>query len=199
MIDYRVLFGAVALFLGAFAAVSFVPKGAPVATSVRPALVASTAPQSVAGSATVEASPSDPEPDSAAASAASPERTPLPPSRLERAAASERELSQGRDRIRISAIQAATAYALAPCDTINKAALLVAMSTYLRSIESEPDRDDVSADERVRHALRSAMSAGGLTGEDFPVDGLPLPASLVRIGDSRLPACDGPRRAERRR
>ncbi len=195
MIDFRVLLGAVALFVGAYAAVSMLTKSAPVATTVRPAPAIDIA---HSGSDLTEepASTIPPEPASVLQ-----ERDPAP----EQAAATEpparpeRDLSQGRERIRVSAIQAATAYALAPCDMINKAALVVAMSTYLRTLESEIAPADAEPDRRVRNALRSAMNAGGLADEDFPVDGLPVPANLTRIASSRAPACDGARRAERRR
>ena len=187
MIDFRILLGAVALFVGDYAGVSLLSKGGPFGIASRPAVAAT--PASPVEATAGQAPPATAMPDSAAS---------VPPAAGGPPVLSEHELVQGRDRIRVSAIRAATAYALAPCDLTNKAAFVVAVSTYLRMLGSESDGAAALADERVRQVLQSALKAGGIAAHDFPPDAWPIPAGLAQESGHRPPACGEARRAERR-
>jgi hypothetical protein len=105
----------------------------------------------------------------------------------------------GRNQMRLTTVQAATAYALSPCDKTIKAAFVVAASTYMRTtLKNEINAQAYSTpmDARVREAIDAAFDAGGLTTKDFPV-GSPLWSRASMHDDSPAP-CDAGRQAERR-
>jgi hypothetical protein len=195
MIDIRIALGAVALFAGAYLGVSLLPKSGLVSRAGKPA-------PSVAATLQPKAIAQPPEPALPGATEATP---PAPATAADDVAAAprsklpdlpEHELVSGRDRIRVSALQAATAYALAPCDGTNKAAFVVAVSTYLRTLGAR--ESDIPADDRLQQALLAAFKAGGVAEQDFPADAWPLPADLTRAGGNRPAPCNAARRAERR-
>jgi len=105
----------------------------------------------------------------------------------------------GRNQLRLSAIQAAHAYALSPCDKTIKATFVVAASTYMRTVtksESSAQAFATPMDARVREAIESAIDAGGINTRDFP-PGNPLWASAkMRDGDDS--PCAAGKQAERR-
>ena len=106
----------------------------------------------------------------------------------------------GRNQMRLTAIQAANAYALSPCDKAIKAAFVVAASTYMRATtrnESGAQAFSTAHDKRVREAIESAIDAGGITTTtDFPA-GNPLWA-LAKMHDDEGSPCAAGRQAERR-
>ena len=105
----------------------------------------------------------------------------------------------GRNQMRLTAIQAANAYALSPCDKTIKAAFVVAASTYMRTLtksESSVQAFSTAHDKRVREAIEAAIDAGGITTQDFP-RGSPLWA-LASMHDDEVSPCAAGRQAERR-
>jgi hypothetical protein len=70
-----------------------------------------------------------------------------------------------RDQLALTAIQAAEAYARAPCDTAAKAAFIVAASTYLRT---KATGGSAPPDARVHQAIKAAVEAGGIRSDEFP-------------------------------
>ncbi len=191
MIDPRLLLLAVALFGGAFVGVSMMPKGSS-SVAMRSAPVQ---PDKQEQLGAPDANKSTPPIETAVRE---PDQTPSPgPAPLE--ATSLRENAIDPDRIRITAIQAATAYALAPCDAINKATFVVAASTYWRTAagrdESPPSASPM--DERVRQAMQAALKAGGIAAQDFPAEADPWTMAGMQSRREIMPACASARRAER--
>lgn len=94
------------------------------------------------------------------------------------------------DALRMDALQAATAYAMSPCDDTMKANLITATSAYARGYTkiydcpnpamgmfcNEKKRDQANAaystplDVRVKAALAEAFEQKGVVKEDFPED-----------------------------
>ena len=72
----------------------------------------------------------------------------------------------GRDRLAQTALQAANAYARAPCDRMAKTAFVVAASTYLRA----QDAASPPKDARVHDAIKAAFEAGHIGSNEFPPD-----------------------------
>jgi hypothetical protein len=104
----------------------------------------------------------------------------------------------GRNQLRLTAMQAANAYALSPCDKTIKAAFVVAASTYMRTTarnESNAMAFATPMDTRVREAIEAAVGAGGITTKDFP-PGSPLWA-IASMHDGEDSPCAAGRQAER--
>ena len=153
MSNLRFMLAAVALFAGAFVGVSYgmpwAAKGFGVmamrAAPVKPDARASAVEQPAAGTrsehAALEARP---------AAVAAPQRVPA------------------RHHLTQSAVQAAQAYARAPCDRMAKTAFIVAASTYLRAKASEPAA--TPEDARVHEAIKTALETGAITKDEFPTD-----------------------------
>lgn len=192
MIDPRLLLLAVALFGGAFVGVSLMPKGSP-SVAMRTAPAQPDTQEQLGAAVAKKGTPV------AETAVREPDKT-LSPDPAPAEVAMLRDNVIDPDRIRITAIQAATAYALAPCDTINKAAFVVAASTYWRTAAG---RDDAPAsaspmDERVRQAMQAALKAGGIAAQDFPAESDPWTMAGMQSRREIVPACAGARRAERR-
>ena len=71
------------------------------------------------------------------------------------------------DQLSLTAIQAADAYARAPCDAAAKAAFVVAASTYLRAKATGPNAA-TPPDARVHQAIKAAIEAGDISPDEFP-------------------------------
>jgi hypothetical protein len=104
----------------------------------------------------------------------------------------------GRHRMRLTAIEAANAYAGSPCDQAVKAAFVVATSTYISALSSKKDAAEFSTalDTRVQTAIQRAFEAGGVSREEFP---FATQAWLENISGSQMnasPSCLFGRRAE---
>ncbi len=188
MTNLRLVLLATALFGSAFAGVSFFSKGTPMVTARAP--VAQPAP-----------------PDSIAAPDTAPDTKAAPPNAVETALQPERPPQDNsaaaksgilnRDQIRITAIQAATAYALAPCDIVNKAAFVVAASTYMRAAsEGNNALAPTPMDVRVHQAMQAALKTGGLAVQDFPDGAAPWDAATLQSRRDSSP-CTSARRAQR--
>lgn len=118
----------------------------------------------------------------------------------EQSKTSQGDNDPGRNQLRLTAIQAANAYALSPCDEAIKAAFIVSASTYTRAtVESGSDARNFSTpmDKRVREAIEAAFDAGGVTVKDFPA-GITLwaQAAMHSHGETESPCATG-RQAER--
>jgi hypothetical protein len=72
-----------------------------------------------------------------------------------------------RDRLALTALQAAQAHASAPCDRMAKTAFIVAASTYLRVQDAS---SKAPKDVRVHDAIKTAFESGYVSLEDFPPD-----------------------------
>jgi hypothetical protein len=71
------------------------------------------------------------------------------------------------DRLAQTALQAAQAYARAPCDRMAKTAFIVAASTYLRAQDAS---SHAPKDARVHDAIKTALQNGHIGSADFPPD-----------------------------
>lgn len=89
----------------------------------------------------------------------------------------------GRDRMRQTAISAANAYALSPCDHAVRAAFIVSAATYLRAAGG-PGKGAAQfatpTDLRVRKAIESALDSGDVGKDEFPADIKLWPASTAK-------------------
>jgi hypothetical protein len=92
----------------------------------------------------------------------------------------------GRNLMRLTAIQAANAYAQSPCDRAAKAAFIVATSTFIKSYATADDS-------RVRDAMQAAFAKGGVSMEEFPSD---THSWMAGIAASQDDVCAGGRRAD---
>ena len=106
----------------------------------------------------------------------------------------------GRHRMRLTAIEAANAYAGSPCEQAVKAAFVVATSTYISALSSKKDAAEFSTalDTRVQTAIQRAFEAGGVSREEFPSA---AQTWLENISGSQLtasPSCRPGQRAETR-
>jgi hypothetical protein len=99
--------------------------------------------------------------------------------------------SAGRNLMRLTAIQAANAYAHSPCDRAAKAAFIVAASTFIKSYAAG---DDV----RVREAMQTAFSKGGVSKHEFPSDTHAFMASITPGQEDADALCAAGRRADAR-
>lgn len=196
--NLRFVLTAIALFAGTFAGVSWASRSFP-------AMAVRTVPAKPDMLASIPAS----EPAVVSAPALAPIVEPAAPIIKEtirqevRHAASPpaRDPESGRNQMRLTAIQAATAYATAPCDQANKAAFVVAASTYARAMtagDNGTPAPSTALDQRVREAMHAALSAGGIARQDFPAGAEPWVAAMVPSHRERLPSCPTPRQADRR-
>jgi len=120
-----------------------------------------------------------------------------------------------RNPLRADALQAATGFALSPCDQTMKANLVAAMQAYAaadREIRKcnpmftncDPAFDKATAlystpnDLRVREALHQAFEKGGISAEDFPPELRMSVMTLANSQGSPVSACD-PSRGRRSR
>ena len=157
MNDLRFVFAAIAAFAAAFVGMSF---GMPlVSKSTSVAAVTSTP-------AKLDAPASPAEPPPIAEARAQPVAPPLAGT-PEPVPASVPAPARGNagDRLAQTALQAANAYARAPCDRMAKAAFIVAASTYLRA-------KDMAAPENahVHAAIEAAFETGHIGSDEFPPD-----------------------------
>jgi hypothetical protein len=119
-----------------------------------------------------------------------------------------------RDPLRADALQAATGFALSPCDKTMKANLVTAALAYARPFhemlkcnrflaDCSPVIDKAAAaystpfDLRVKQALHEAFEKGGISKADFPPELQVEVLSLASSPGSSVSACD--RSAERDR
>jgi hypothetical protein len=101
----------------------------------------------------------------------------------------------GRNRMRLTAIEAANAYVRAPCDQAVKAAFVVATATYVKA-QADAKSFSTPLDARVREAIEAAFDAGGVSKDDLP-SGTPLwPAATAKSRADAEPLCAVGRRAE---
>jgi len=191
--NLRFVLAAIVLFAGTFAAVSWASRNFPVAVV-----------ETVPAKPDMLASLSTSEPAPAIAPIVRP-ASPIveQPTRPEAqtAPAQPRDPESGRNQMRLTAIQAATAYAMAPCDQANKAAFVVAASTYARAMTTDDGgipAASTTMDRRAREAMQAALSAGGIARQDCPTGAEPWVAAMVPSHRERLPSCATPRQAERR-
>ena len=119
-----------------------------------------------------------------------------------------------REALRLTALQAANAYALSPCDATMKKNLVEALSAYAKAwsemagckfgvcggddkkLDSAATAFSTPSDIRVRAALRDAFEKGGVSRDDFP-GSIRLWVTML-VGDPGDPtsACAAGRRAE---
>ncbi len=196
--NLRFVLAAIALFAGTFAGVSWASKSFPVAAvravPPKPDMLAS-APVSAPIAVSAPAVATSVEPAVSVAKEIIRQdvesATPSPPGDPE----------SGRNQMRLTAIQAATAYAMAPCDQANKAAFVVAASTYSRAMAaagSGTPAPSTAMDQRVREAMHAALNAGGIARHDFPAGAEPWVTGMVPSHREKLPSCATARQAERR-
>jgi hypothetical protein len=119
-----------------------------------------------------------------------------------------------RNPLRADALQAATGYALSPCDTTMKANLVAATRAYVTAHHEilkcnpffgncDPAFDKAIAvystpyDLRVQEALHEAFEKGGIGNADFPPELQMSVMTLANSEGSSVSACD--RSAERAR
>lgn len=112
-----------------------------------------------------------------------------------------------RNPLRADALQAATGYALSPCDKTMKANLVVATQAYVTAFyeirkcnpmfkNCEPAFDKAIAtystpfDLRVRKALHEAFAKGGISKVDFPSELQMSVMSLASSQGSPVSACE---------
>ena len=98
--------------------------------------------------------------------------------------------NEGRNRMRLTAIETADAYAQTPCDLAVKAAFVVAASTYLRAASGVKAGHTFSTpmDQRVRAAITAAFDSGDLSEHEFPAGLWTTPA---KSRNSSAAACAG--------
>jgi len=190
--NLRFVLAAIALFAGTFAGVSWASKNFPITAvlpvSAKPDMLASAPVSPAAPAPSVE--PAEPVMKQTIRQEA-PSAPPSPPGDPE----------SGRNQMRLTAIQAATAYATAPCDQANKAAFVVAASTYARAMtagDSGTAVPSTAMDQRVREAMHAALNAGGIARHDFPAGAEPWVTGMVPSHREKLPSCAAARQAERR-
>jgi len=106
-----------------------------------------------------------------------------------RSKAPQGDNNEGRNRMRLTAIETADAYAQAPCDLAVKAAFVVAASTYLRAASGGKAGHTFSTpmDQRVHAAITAALDSGDLSEHEFPAGLWTAPAK----SRSSAAACAG--------
>ena len=162
----------IGLFIAAFASMSYASRNHPIprvvpATITKPemrtAMVAPTLPLHSEPRAGAIEPPAAMKPNIAAAP---PVEKLVPPKPAEPPEPVEKD--PGRHRMRLTAIQAAQAYAQSPCDPATKAAFIVATATYLQAAKMVADVLSWR-DIRVRTAVQAAFQAGGISKDEFPI------------------------------
>jgi len=99
---------------------------------------------------------------------------------------------RGRDRMRLTALEAANAYAQAPCEAATKAAFVVATATYAKAMigtGGEATQFATPLDTRLREAIRAALAIGGVRQDDFPAETRTFIATLTPPLSSAAPRC----------
>lgn len=122
-----------------------------------------------------------------------------------------------REALRLTALQAANAFVLSPCDATLKKNLVAALSAYAkawtemagckfgvcgggdRKIDTAATAFSTPADMRVRAALRDAFEKGGIGREDFPASIRLWVTMLVGDPGDPVSACASGRRADAER
>ena len=113
-----------------------------------------------------------------------------------------RDTDPGRNQMRQTAIQAASAYAYAPCDPAIKAAFVVATTTYIKAVTDKVGNAAAFAtpmDRRVRESIKTAFVTGGITSKDFPAGTQVLVAAIAKTDGTPNAPCAMGRRADRAR
>lgn len=108
----------------------------------------------------------------------------------------------GRNQMRQTAIQAASAYKYAPCDPAIKAAFVVAATTYIKAVTDNISTAGAFAtpmDRRVRESIQAAFGTGGITAKDFPSGTQTLVAAIAKTDGTASAPCSMGRQAERSR
>jgi hypothetical protein len=109
----------------------------------------------------------------------------------------------GRNQVRQTAIQAASAYKYAPCDPAIKAAFVVAATTYIKAVTDNISTAGAFAtpmDKRVRESIQAAFGTGGITSKDFPAGTQNLVIAIAKSeGTANAPPCSMGRQADRSR
>ena len=99
---------------------------------------------------------------------------------------------RGRDRMRLTALETAHAYALSPCEAATKAAFVVATATYAKAMVgmgSDAARFATPLDTRLREKIRAALAVGGVNQDDFPAETRAFIATLTPPLSSAAPRC----------
>jgi hypothetical protein len=168
MADLRFICAAIAVFAAAFVGMSFgmpwASKGlSVVAVNGVPSKLNASVP-SIEPAAIVETrtEPVTPKPAPISEPVAAPARPPAP---LQQAPAAVRV--DAGDRLAQTALQAAQAYARAPCDRMAKTMFIVAASTYLRAQDKS---SQAPKDARVHDAIKAAFQTGHVSLDEFPSD-----------------------------
>jgi hypothetical protein len=108
----------------------------------------------------------------------------------------------GRNQVRQTAIQAANAYAYAPCDPAIKAAFVVAATTYIKAVTDNISTAGAFAtpmDRRVRESIQAAFGTGGITSKDFPAGTQNLVVAIAKTEGKTNAPCSMGRQADRTR
>lgn len=108
----------------------------------------------------------------------------------------------GRNQMRQTAIQAANAYAYAPCDPAIKAAFVVAATTYIKAVTDNISTAGAFAtpmDKRVRESIQAAFGTGGITSRDFPTGTQNLVVAIAKSEGKPSAPCSMGRQADRSR
>ena len=166
--DLRFVLAAVAVFAAAFVGISFgmpwASKGFSVAAvnstpSRMNTLAPPVEPPAIVEPRTEPVAPKPPIPGPSAVPAQS-STLPAPP-----APAAARIDAGGR--LAQTALQAAQAYARAPCDRMAKTTFIVAASTYLRA---QDQSSQAPKDARVHDPIKAAFQTGHVSTDEFPPD-----------------------------
>ena len=108
----------------------------------------------------------------------------------------------GRNQVRQTAIQAASAYRYAPCDPAIKAAFVVAATTYIKAVTDNISTAGAFAtpmDKRVRESIQGAFGTGGITSKDFPAGTQNLVTAIAKSEGTAAAPCAMGRQADRSR
>lgn len=192
MNNLRFVVLALGLFAAAFGGISWAARGFPVmgwqSAPGKPEPQIAKAPASQ--QAAVAARPAAP-----AASAAKPDAR----LEFEHSKILQSDPDAGRRKMRLTAIEAANDFAVAPCNLPAKAAFIVATSTYLNALNNKQPTDAriATMDARVRAVIRSALEAGGVNPNEFPAGTQAGIASIAGPSSEMRSPCAPGRQAER--
>jgi hypothetical protein len=186
MSNFRFGLMVVVAFALTFAGVWLGKGNAPVVTAHTPA------PEIVASAPATEPAEPPRQPSLANAIAAEPTPAPAAATATPTVEIPRGDGDRGRDRMRLTALEAAHAYSLEPCEAAAKAAFVVATATYAKAmvgIGSDTARFSTPLDTRLREAIRAALSIGGVRQDDFPADTHAFIATLTPPLSSAAPHC----------
>jgi hypothetical protein len=163
--DLRFICAAIAVFAAAFVGMSF---GLPWA-SKGPSVAAVSKPQTIEVAATpaVQLAIVEPRKEPAAPQSPPAEQVVVPVQPAAPAPATAAVRVDAGDRLAQTALQAAQAYARAPCDRTAKTMFIVAASTYLRAQDKS---SQAPKDVRVHDAIKAAFQTGHVSPDEFPPD-----------------------------